>query len=229
MRPVDKWTAGTHGVQEQYGKYQDAKPALIANLGPYCSYCETRLPYTDTLHVEHVMPKKHYPALEKCWDNFLLACPVCNGRGNKGDTVPPAGCHLPHTANTYLSLVYRRGGVVVPNPALAEPARTNAGALLALTGLDKGPADQRSKARQEVWVLAERYRAGYDSGQTNADTVLDLAKACGHWSVWFTVFNGCDEVRQRLINEFPGTPPALFDAACHYAPLPRNQQQADPT
>lgn len=66
-----------------FADYDDAKPFLLARLGPFCSYCERRIP--TNLAVEHIQPKgvPKYAPLEKTWDNFLLACVNCNS--TKGD------------------------------------------------------------------------------------------------------------------------------------------------
>ena len=65
-------------VLSSYNKYQDAKPALLYNLGMFCSYCEEAYHQQRDLHVEHVQPKgyeengiKIYAHIEKKWVNFL--------------------------------------------------------------------------------------------------------------------------------------------------------------
>ena len=83
MRPVTKASIGTlltlaDGTQQSvagtYNPYQDAKPALVANLGRFCSYCEEAYHYDRDIHVEHVQPKglPRYAHLEFDWTNFLL-------------------------------------------------------------------------------------------------------------------------------------------------------------
>ena len=63
------------------GMYQTARADLITNLGQYCSYCE--MPLAASLAVEHMLPKKDFPALAVTWRNFLLACPVRNSIKSK--------------------------------------------------------------------------------------------------------------------------------------------------
>lgn len=58
------------------GIYKEAAEDLIAGLGEYCSYCESRV--TGLLEVEHVLAKAEFPTLSTEWDNFLLACGPCN-------------------------------------------------------------------------------------------------------------------------------------------------------
>ena len=245
MRPVTKASIGEvlvladgtqHNVVSTYTPYQDARPALVANLGRFCSYCEEAYHYDRDLHVEHVQPKglAQYAQLENSWTNFLLGCATCNGPDNK-DTkdVVLAEVHLPHLNNTYKSLVYMAGGVVVVNPALAGDSQAHAQALLQLVGLDKTPAtscsgDKRCLKRGDDWKMADRYLKKYRAGKVDEDTILDLVVNRGGWSIWFTVFKGCDAVRERLISGVPGTCAACFDAGNHFEPVDRNSGKIDP-
>lgn len=250
MRPVEKLTPGEPfttpdgsltEVLDCYDDYHNAKPALIHNLGMYCSYCEEAYHQPRDLHVEHVQPKgyeeggvKIYAHLEKKWSNFLLSCATCNGSDNK-DTknVILSKCHLPHRNNTFKSLIYKPGGVVEVNPLLTGDAKINARQLLDLVGLGKSPeasrpGDTRCRKRTKDWELACKYKAKYDAGKTSIDTIVDLVTNRGGWSIWFTVFYGHDEVRKALL-DFPGTAKKYFDAANHYEPLDRHPGCADPT
>lgn len=245
MRPVVKLNPGdlvmlpdglAHMIPGTYQDYKDAKPYLIANLGSYCSYCEEAYRYPADLEVEHVQPKSlpQYAHLEKDWNNFLLSCSTCNGRGNKGaKDVALDECHLPHRNNTFLSFEYKAGGVVIVNPALMGDSYRHAENLLDLVGLNKGPltstgADRRWMERSISWNLAKRYLDKYKARQIGIDIIIDLVKARGGWSIWFAVFKGEDEVRYALIKEFEGTAEDCFDATNHYEPVPRNIGQADP-
>lgn len=246
MRPIDKFPVGTgillddgtpHTIREDYVPYRAAKSPLCVNIGPYCAYCEAAYCYKRDLHVEHVLPKDpklKYARLSCKWDNFLLSCGTCNGTDNKGTKVMlPADCHFPHLNNTYLSLRYAAGGVVTVNPHLQGLSRRKAEALLELVGLDKTPmtskpGDTRWKKRQEAWTTAEIYKKKYEAGSIDLDCVIDYVRVAGFWSIWFTVFGGCDEVRRRLIEDFPGTSARCFDARNHYCPLERNPGLEDP-
>lgn len=73
-----------------------------------------------------------------------------------------------------------------------------------------------------------KYRRKYNVGNTDIDTILDLVRNRGGWSIWFTVFKGCDEVRKALLG-FPGTARLCFDPDNHYEPIDRNPGLADPT
>lgn len=238
MRPVVKLSVGSEielgsgkeQIAATYNPYQKAKPALIASLGRYCSYCECAYQQARDLHVEHVQPKSlpQYVPLQFAWSNFLLSCATCNGPDNKHNKdVCLEDVHLPHQNNTFLSLVYKDGGVVMVNPDLKGSSRHHAESLLELVGLDKGPAtsspgDTRWRVRKETWHLAERYEHRYAEGQCDLEAIIDLAKARGLWSIWFTVFAAHSEVRKRLITDFPGTASHCFDDANGYEPFPRN-------
>lgn len=62
------------------GAYPTSRGDLISNLGQCCSYCE--MPLATSLAVEHMLPKAWFPAKSVSWDNFLLACPICNSLKN---------------------------------------------------------------------------------------------------------------------------------------------------
>lgn len=246
MRPINKFPIGTsvtlgngevHIVQKTYNPYQNAKEPLCINFGQYCVYCEAPFCYERGLSIEHILPKDPklgFSHLMYHWDNFLLGCPTCNDMGNKGNKVMTSDtCHFPHLNNTYISLQYDKGGVVKANQALCGKSYDKANALLKLVGLDKtpetsSPHDKRWNYRMTQWDIAERYKRKYENGNVNLDCLIDYIKLAGCWSIWFTVFNGHDEVRRRLIEDFPGTATQCFDAENHFNPIERNPGEEDP-
>ncbi len=241
MRPVEKWNPdNVNDIKENYPNYRDAKPLLCMNLGKVCSYCEKAYDDERDLHVEHIQPKNYkdsngnyiYAHLKTAWSNFLLSCPTCNGTDNK-DTknVVYGECHLPHINNTFLSLSYKAGGVVEVNPSLKGKSAANAHALLELVGLNKSPKtscpkDHRWKVRLEKWNLATTFLKKYLNGTVDVETIIELAKGHGCWSIWFTVFKGHDDVLKALIEEFPGTAASCFDSNNHFEPICRNPDNA---
>jgi hypothetical protein len=56
--------------------YTTAGPTLENQMGRFCSLCEVYQP--GGVAVEHIVPKAPYPLFYIAWDNFLLACTVCN-------------------------------------------------------------------------------------------------------------------------------------------------------
>jgi len=245
MRPVTKADVGDtlvlkggshHIIRADYSPYRKAKPALRANLGDYCSYCEVPIFVERNIEVEHIQPKglTKYSVLKTRWSNFLLSCSTCNAPDNK-DTkdVVLGDCHLPHRNNTFKSLEYKAGGVVIVNPILSGISRVHAQALLELVGLDKSPitsnpTDTRWEGRSINWNLANRYLQKYIRHEIDVDSIIELVMSRGYWSIWYTVFKGCDEIRRRLISDFPGTCASCFDEHNHYEPIDRNPGQSDP-
>jgi hypothetical protein len=82
-------------IMDRMGElYPQAGIPLTVAIGSFCSYCESYS--TGGLHVEHVVPKSPFVALEIDWDNFLLACPPCNSIKSNRPTyaavkaIPPA-------------------------------------------------------------------------------------------------------------------------------------------
>ena len=244
MRPVTKKCVGesrefedgtVHMVQEDYNPYGNARPVLLANLGHYCSYCEEVFHNGTNLQTEHVQPKgfekdcvKPYQDLSTKWDNFLLGCATCNGKGNKGNKdVRLDEIHLPHRNNTYLSLLYKEAGVVIPNPALPEKSRLHAKALIELLGLDKKDSDTdgRCGMRRATWDMAVLCLDEYERGEIKLPRLIDYIKNRGGWSIWFTVFKDYKEVREALVNEFPGTSRECFDE--NFNPVPRHPENTD--
>ncbi len=219
MRPVERGSGPLDaGNPKIYSEYADAREDLFGRLGRYCSFCER--PIKAGLAVEHVLPKSlpQFRHLEKEWTNFLLACVNCNS--TKG--LHPIGRKqqfLPDQDNTFRVLAYLAGGKVIPHTALSPAQKGKATRLIRLVGLDKGPTndpqakDLRWNDRREAWDKANRYRAKYQGGGIEVETIVDLCLADGHWSIWMTVFAPFKEIRLALIAAFPGTADAgCFDA-----------------
>lgn len=239
MRPVEKKKPGetveyktsnnqkvSHTIQEQYNEYSDAKWPLVENLGAFCSYCEEPRAFAD-IHVEHVEPKSKEGSM--CdWENFLLACNMCNSVKSNRD-VDVENTHFPHRDNTYLDFVYDESGRVKVNPDLPAEEYAKAENLYNLVKFGRFPfgeeavskCDFRWKHRFETWCLAKRFFCLYVAGNVGLEDIVSLAKTQGNWSVWFTVFKGHDEVRKSLIDCFPGTCASCFDAENHYEPILR--------
>ena len=240
MRPVVKKQPGevvefcdsrgrhiSHTVKAEYNPYGDAKAPLIANIGEFCSYCEEPRRPGD-LHVEHVMPKDIYAELKTKWDNFLLACNICNSTKGVAD-VDLLKTHFPHKDNTFLDFVYDESGRVKVNPNLPEELKEGAENLYKLAKLGRNPFDKdapseqdfRWKHRLETWNLAKKLSVESDDKKHSVDDIVYYARLKGNWSVWFTVFEGKDEIRKALIENTPGTCAECFDAANHYEPVRR--------
>ena len=232
MRPVRR---GPSPQPDGFERYQDAKPHLVARMGPYCSYCER--PILTQLAVEHIQPKglPQYAHLERRWDNLLLGCVNCNA--HKGDNDVLLGdLLLPDRDNTFVAFDYRADGTVRPSSSSGHSVRQMGANTLALVGLDRRslpPHDENGKMialdrvaqRMETWSIAQEAQREVARNPGNEDLrrmTVRLAQSKGFFSIWMTVFQGDTDMRVRLLDAFPGTRDSgCFDAATtHPIPAP---------
>ena len=215
MRPIQR---GPSPYPVDLENYKDAKPHLVARMGPYCSYCERRV--NTMLAVEHIQPKDlpAYRNLIGCWGNFLLACFNCNSCKTDNDVVL-ADVLLPDRDNTFLAFSYLPDGSVIPAPDLSESEKRMAAKSLEVTGLDKKASairDENGKEvaldrvsqRMQAWLNAEASLADFQTGPGNAalrSQIVRNATATGFFSIWMTVFASEVDMRNRLIDAFEGT------------------------
>lgn len=233
MRPVVRgdWPVDSDTkLNVVFSAYSMARGELIKRIGECCSYCEQHL--DSSLAVEHVQPKKppgaaaNDPAREFNWDNFLLACTNCNSRKTNTD-VDLDDYLWPDRDNTFLSLVYKQGGLVDAAPG-AEHAR--ASNIIKLVGLDNVPTDREQETdasdrrwnnRREAWdiaVMSKQNLAKRDFPEMRAQIVLQIQ---GYWSIWMTVFHDDPDMLERILDRIPGTAKHCFDAANGYQAVPR--------
>ncbi|MCX7110249.1 MAG: HNH endonuclease [Proteobacteria bacterium] len=223
MRPVKRGASPQTG---NFADYAEAKPYLISRLGSYCSYCERRI--NTHLAVEHIQPKSldTYKHLEGNWNNFLLACGICNPtKGVKN--VNLAEILLPDRDNTFFSFKYTPDGKVQPTEGISDKLAKKAADTLALTGLDKAInevfnengkliAIDRVSQRMQEWLLAEDTKADINKDPTNQallKSAVNIVLATGLFSIWMTVFQDDTDMLNRLIDAFPGTRASgCFDA-----------------
>lgn len=222
MRPVkrDDIPVDNNGNTVIFKHYRDAAPMLKNRLGKYCSYCELKFPQT---HVEHIQPKSLEQQLENDWNNFLLACPLCNGI-KSDSTIDSANLNnffWPDKDNTFIPFVYEKDRAPQVSKQLSDDQKMIAEKTLALTGLDREPThpkfnirtDERWHERTTAWGKAERAKLNLQRQPTETmrEQIIDTATSTGFWSVWMTVFQDDADMRRRLIEAFPGTAKACFD------------------
>lgn len=224
MRPILR---GPSPIAIDYSNYTEAKPDLVARLGPFCSFCER--PVTTQLAVEHIQPKglACYAHLIGRWSNFLLACVNCNST-KKDKDLQPQNAYLPDRDNTFFAYIYLPNGVIEASPVLSPPQAATAKETLKLLGLDKPVVNtldengtlvalDRVSQRMEAWLAATEAKNDIDVSPGNAELkkyVVKLAIKTGFFSVWMTVFNGDANMRLALINAFKGTSTSgCFDPA----------------
>ncbi len=224
MRPVRR---GFSPLGQDYVDYQEAKPDLVARLGPYCSFCER--PVLTQLAVEHIQPKglPQYTHLIGRWTNFLLACVNCNST-KKDKNVVLADVLLPDRDNTFAAFRYLPDGGIEPSTqATVNSLQALANKTLKLTGLDKAAINtldengkrvalDRMSQRMEAWLAAEESKIDLQNNPDNVllrDYVVKLAQKTGFFSVWLAVFASDNDMKSRLIDAFPGTRSSgCFDA-----------------
>ncbi|MBB3224470.1 HNH endonuclease [Pseudoduganella umbonata] len=172
------------------------------------------------LAVEHIQPKglPAYAALEYTWHNFLLGCINCNSTKKDKDVVLSAHL-LPDRDNTAYAYDYTPDGKVAPSAqATALGLYNKAFRTLRLTGLHKRickaldengkqVAVDRVSQRIEIWGQAEEAKADLANNDTDIlrKYIAKLARESGFFSIWMTVFANDIDMRQRLIDSFPGT------------------------
>jgi uncharacterized protein (TIGR02646 family) len=228
MRPVERggWPTDGSGNPIQFKEYSEARPELLDRLGSYCSYCEMKIENGPA--VEHVLPKKKNPALERDWHNFLLSCDYCNS-GKQDKDVSLHDYFWPDRDNTFRAFFYA-DGIVSVAPGLASPAdQARASRTISLTGLDRMPGgpkeptgrDQRWIQRRIAWGKATRARSNLSRRDTPElrEQIVETATSTGFFSIWMAVFADDTDMKQRFIQAFPGTCTCCFDPEGN--PLPR--------
>jgi uncharacterized protein (TIGR02646 family) len=208
-------------ARRAYRRYRDARRDLLDQLGPYCSYCER---VVADPHVEHVLPRATHPEAECEWGNLLLACTSCNSHKRIGFSGNLADYYWPDRHNTWSKLRYREDGLVGPGPGLRPDQQRRACRTVDLTKLNREPQDdpaardRRWELRLQAWVYAcgaaKELQSSEECGRCPKPAlrhwIVELARACGFFSVWVTVFRGDADMVSRLIEAFPGTRRSCF-------------------
>jgi hypothetical protein len=221
MRPIEKgqWPVESNNpaVRKRFSPYDTAKDDLFNSIGEYCSFCEC-WSMSSSIAVEHVQAQKYeensiyiYAHLAEDWENFILACVHCNSIKNTKNVILP-GSYMPHITNTWHCFEYKQGGLVTINIQRPDSEQQFAEDLMNLVGLDRRPGkpqysskDRRWEYRRIAWELAERYLKKFEDGSVDQETICDLAKQKGFWSVWITVFAAHATVKSALSISFKGT------------------------
>lgn len=227
MRPVIKEESPQ---KDDFDNYRDAFPELRGRLGPYCSYCERRIP--TGLAIEHIQAKKYkdgngeypYKHLVGKWSNFLLACVNCNStKGNKNVTLD--NVFLPDRDNSFQAFLYEPDGSIKINPEISQSLKALAMASLELTGLDRTTptyhdkngdlvALDRVQDRAEAFLTAIEALQDWETKQSEAlkNSIVRNAVGLGFFSVWMTVFHEHEDIKLAFVESFPGTSSICFDS-----------------
>lgn len=237
MRPVVRGAVPQiNGVNKTVADYKDWRMDLIDRIGNYCSYCNMVL--NDSPQVEHVSPKAPNPGLLLVWDNMLLACGPCN-RAKSDDPYAVATHYIPDYHNTHLAFTYQvvahptkknqPACIVIPriDPAVSQQKAADTIQLCKLAQLtyNKRATDLRWKYRYEALVTAQLWRTNWNNwGNAVAEFIgllITAAQGKGFFSIWFDIFHDVPSVKSALINAFPNTHAASFDAMNGFNPVVR--------
>lgn len=60
-------------------RHKQIRSALTIETSDRCAYCDSEMRVVHYGHIEHMLPRAHYPDLVVAWDNLTLACEKCNG------------------------------------------------------------------------------------------------------------------------------------------------------
>jgi len=201
MRPVNKGEAPCVYIQ-----YSEAKDDLREALGAYCSYCEMNI--TNGMDIEHVSPKSKNPTLSVSWDNFLIACKVCNRlKSNVNDC--RGGYIFPDTHNTAYAYQYSQQGVAINN-ALDEAEQQLALNTLNLVQLNRTVdstkrKDDRYVQRLVEWDKAQESLKDYEIMQSPEMKRQVVRSHAGFISSWLEIFKDYPEVKQGLLESIKGS------------------------
>ncbi len=65
--------------------------------------------------------------------------------------------------------------------------------------------------RDFVWQLATKYEQEYKARKLSVEHIVELALSNGFFSVWVTIFKNYPEIREALVENFPGTTKGCLD------------------
>ncbi len=220
MRPVDKGESPYIIIKA----YQDALPYLEKKIGLYCSYCE--MPINHVPEVEHMVSRKHGGEVT-AWSNLLLGCKYCNTRKGAKTTLQNVEEYLwPDTENTAVAFSYTNGVPRVNEDILKELDPTGSYYIKAKNtyemvdlGSEPRDKDRRFVNRNSVYHKAleslKNWRHVKDAPELYKNDmkkqITMTAIADGFFSVWMTVFADEPQIRQALIEKFPGTNRVYYD------------------
>ena len=215
MRPVNKGNIPQKldGTDKTYTTYGQAKDDLRERLGSFCSYCEMNI--ENQPDIEHVSPKSKNPDLETEWDNFLLACKVCNTlKNNHNDD--RNGYVFPDTHNTSFLYEYLENDVKVKSD-LPQNIKELAIATFDLIELNRkfdtsDRVDDRALARLHSWHKAQEAFKDFLELSTHPEMIRATARSCsGFFSMWVQIFQEYPEVKKAILENVSGTAVDCYD------------------
>ncbi len=201
MRPIDKGICPYKTIKH----YQDAEQYLEKKIGRYCSFCEMRIDNSPA--VEHKESKNSGGALTE-WNNLLLSCVYCNSR--KSEKIKKGELYKwiwPDQDNAY-----EKSKKIFDDLALDYFPENKKGEVKKLKCKDR-----RWQIRLEALQVAEEAKKIWKMCETESEkenqkwNILNMAKGYGFFSVWMMIFEEDAEIKNALIDVFPGTSKECFD------------------
>ncbi len=99
-------------------RWKPAKKQLLAETGDKCAYCEASISAVAFGDVDHYRPKSSYWWLAYCYDNYLVACQLCNQKFKK-NTFPTQNRKMQSPTirrNTTDKFIAAKTGTIAPDP-----------------------------------------------------------------------------------------------------------------
>lgn len=99
-------------------RWKLAKNQLLAETGGKCAYCEAPISAVAFGDVEHYRPKSSYWWLAYCYDNYLVACQLCNQKF-KRNAFPVQNRKMRGPVirrNTTDAFIASKAGTITPDP-----------------------------------------------------------------------------------------------------------------
>lgn len=220
MRPVNKGFPPYISID----KYSESLPYLEERIGLYCSYCEAKIGHVP--EVEHKISKSKGGDWTE-WGNLLLSCKYCNTRKSNQITPDNKDEYLwPDEHNTALAYSYAGGIPKVNSDVIlsldhGKEIERKAKNLFDLVKLGKDPRsrgkDRRFRLRNEAFDSAQHSLENWNEMKGTdrknlRDQIIRTAKGLGFFSVWMEVFEKEPEIKNALIDAFPGTEKTFFDS-----------------
>ncbi|MGG6362233.1 HNH endonuclease [Peribacillus frigoritolerans] len=124
LRAIQHYESG-NTTEYPFKVYKKVKKDLKKMFFGKCAYCESKIDHNQNTQIEHYRPKGYvegepknspgYYWLAADWDNLILACEKCNGKGNKGNHFP-----LKDLNNR---VKHYRGNIDIEEPLLINPCK----------------------------------------------------------------------------------------------------------
>ena len=148
-------------------RHDDVKLTLMDDFNKKCGYCEKKYA-RPILDIEHYRPKSVYPELAIDWNNFLLACRMCNMSklDEFDENYPPINPCDDDPKNFFKYVKKEKGGrvwiLITPKPGLSKDHEQRSLKTIELCELNNVDL---LEFRAEAVVTAKESKEKHDSGE----------------------------------------------------------------